>query len=1847
MANTNIKAIFKISLFLCCLINFINGQTPVKWMIYDHSQNFVEEEFKNTAQQRTFALQFDESKSKPFYAKATVTPLNGDPTPVLCFSNKDQNCLSDRQALVRRTDGKPIVLYAKREQIQNQDQEFYVQVTCPNTGCSYKVRFDGEQSATIDPNTVYSYLVTNHNREMIFEVYGTAEEGSFLTIGLEGSSTATISVDGLEKYPYAFDNGKILTYPLDNGQSPENASLMSKFTIKNANIGELLTLSVHVVTNSIAEENFLYPNGPVVMGTLDKTEGYYTEECFPITLFTSDKYKNINKYYLTGTIHSKYALFWMADENGMWMEETETEINDGHLSYFVQTNGKVRSICFEFSYEESVHMDNVAYSISILEPTTLEDTYNFYLPQTNGQFYRRMLQKGGMAVFHPGIIQNSDKKYTYNLYNRKGVAEMYIGKCPRYPECKFTLEQLPELINPKRTNKMTVYDTTVEKSGTMEALDASSNVMIVYCRDDDNEEKGFCEFETSIFTQPQTITLIENEKFSKYVVKGDTGSFKIDLKGGVQIQRLTVDIMIFSGDVSFNVKEDKNKLNAGKLGDEDIDLNYFKYYLSNKIFFHFNFAQLKLYDLEIEFKAELNSFFTIQYGMHSFNLNQLQENIPSDESYLVQIDPTSSEKAKTVLLSNYRYKMEKPFLANFFALNCEFQVTRGENEITFFDGYAQEIISSNSQGYKSENYEYKIKIIEPDLSNYNHKMCMLYVSGYETQDDKMLNEIVIGENVNQQVIFDENFKSVRFLYPESDPTKDLALYINVIDKAIYRVRVYINNREDKLLRDITVTRSQIYYIAGDELPIFCELDCLCNIIVQVDWTDTVAAMPKTNPMIEVTVRQILNTPSYLQKGIAKKDFTCGDRFYYLYTDIGKNEAGEVSVNFLRDFGNVWGKVVRKDQTSIDEGANWRGIYRMPSDDWQDGLPYNGYIKKFSVGVEQTQDCIEGCYLLLSIRVSQIGDYVDDYKFYPFTIITRITPNNHAYTDIPKVVIQVDEYVIGNVDLAENERIYEFYQVWLPHDSYMVQFDWQSEIAGLYINIGDTRPTTKNADFKLLPPGRDSILSIDKFDILEKAKNRRIKIPYENSIQDLSLTIGIWTDKLDSVDTEVYSLKVHQPNEDEEIDIMEVNTDQKLLCSPRFINDDQYRCLFMITFDDEDVFLEMPLLVYGQSLNHSAITHTYASFIERDYYDKFDVNALRSNIPTSETAKYNTLRDDVEYIYTTLNPEDAGDKKYYLYVSVVADREYDIMIMTSLPMYNVISPTDHEFYPNPSTEQLLSVQGERLRLKFFTSSSIIVNIVTLGGEADIKWSRDNENVYNLRGRGDRLSLTSGETNDEIVITRRKTSTDSSYLDDAGFVFYVSYFIRDPKLNFDNVEYGKSIEISYRQTDLPVILYSKIGTFNNDISIAFTFKDSNIDTEGEYNYSPFMVRGALAKESTVYKAKLNPELAPSLEKTIYGSYDMALKTAQVFFPDDFIQSLNLKESDNPTLYLSIEKSVKTTDKKYQKFNVETQFSKINDGVIPVEKTFNYGRFGGYYVNYYRLKVDLRCPIMKIELAFNSENLDFSLSTGISRTNNSAMITKTEKERGRTLLTVKPISGKEVLFLNFFQKDRFAEYDLALNNYVFKYVNIKDEKNFTEYRILDNNSELTINEEGIKDSNETKITCTFNKIDIEKGKANVTYFFKVVDNETHIYGESYETIAVMESPFYTVYKRNPEDSNGKITLTAQGILSNWVYLQVIAQIQQDTVLEYVAYKGRYNLRPPKEGYNDGNSSGIDTSVFLIVGGILLLLIIGLVVIVFIFQQRNKSLLNQVKHVSFQQNANSGNADPNLLLQKSQQSQ
>ena len=183
-----------------------------------------------------------------------------------------------------------------------------------------------------------------------------------------------------------------------------------------------------------------------------------------------------------------------------------------------------------------------------------------------------------------------------------------------------------------------------------------------------------------------------------------------------------------------------------------------------------------------------------------------------------------------------------------------------------------------------------------------------------------------------------------------------------------------------------------------------------------------------------------------------------------------------------------------------------------------------------------------------------------------------------------------------MNFSINERISHFYEVWLPHDSDTVEFDWQSSVAGLYVNLGGNRPTTRNAHFNLIPSGKDTILTLTKSSIIDKAKEVNIKLPNEKSLQDVSLVIGVWTDKTDSIDTELYSLRVHQPETGtNKLDIFPINTDQKIQCTPTAISSNEFRCLFVVLYDDEDVTLFTPLLAYGASTNNGALTYIYANY----------------------------------------------------------------------------------------------------------------------------------------------------------------------------------------------------------------------------------------------------------------------------------------------------------------------------------------------------------------------------------------------------------------------------------------------------------------------------------------------------------------------------------------------------------------------------------------------------------------------------------------------------------------------------
>ena len=144
---------------------------------------------------------------------------------------------------------------------------------------------------------------------------------------------------------------------------------------------------------------------------------------------------------------------------------------------------------------------------------------------------------------------------------------------------------------------------------------------------------------------------------------------------------------------------------------------------------------------------------------------------------------------------------------------------------------------------------------------------------------------------------------------------------------------------------------------------------------------------------------------------------------------------------------------------------------------------------------------------------------------------------------------------------------------------------------------------------------------------------------------------------------------------------------------------------------------------------------------------------------------------------------------------------------------------------------------------------------------------------------------------------------------------------------------------------------------------------------------------------------------------------------------------------------------------------------------------------------------------------------------------------------------------------------------------------------------------------------------------------------------------TIAVTESPNVVYYKKNPEvgieGDYDKISMKIEGNLSNWASINIIAQIQQNNIIEYSAYNALMNIRPDpnkkddEEKKEDNKKESPDNTVlFGVIGGVLGVIVIVLIIVIIYFQIKNRNLMNQVKHVSFQKT--NANVDPNLLLQK-----
>ena len=181
--------------------------------------------------------------------------------------------------------------------------------------------------------------------------------------------------------------------------------------------------------------------------------------------------------------------------------------------------------------------------------------------------------------------------------------------------------------------------------------------------------------------------------------------------------------------------------------------------------------------------------------------------------------------------------------------------------------------------------------------------------------------------------------------------------------------------------------------------------------------------------------------------------------------------------------------------------------------------------------EETNKCDDGCYLLLTLKTSIESEKYFDFREHPFNIIIHTSTSEPDKDTSPIINIPLNEYIIGNINVNE----IEYYTTYFTHDAENILVDFQSKWVNFYIKVGmNDKPSLTDKDFHFESFGDDTIFEITKTDFLKKCKERGIDIPYENSLLGLGMTVGIWTNKTDSLYTTVYTIKVNLPFHENEV-----------------------------------------------------------------------------------------------------------------------------------------------------------------------------------------------------------------------------------------------------------------------------------------------------------------------------------------------------------------------------------------------------------------------------------------------------------------------------------------------------------------------------------------------------------------------------------------------------------------------------------------------------------------------------------------------------------------------------------------
>ena len=1780
------------------------------------------------------------------YIKATVSTKGRKNQYVILADS--QNCETGRKLLGMQPYG-PINIFINKNQLV-MSQSLYLCVKCIEDPCNYDVQLTFEDSPKLKIGEQYSYYINTTNTNIQFELEKntpSTTDNIIYNLWIKGENVASNVEGGSEVKKYEFSHGNIYVIT-------KNENVKSYKVIVRGYDGDYITIGSIEIKNGVAPD--LQVNDNEVMGVLSKSENI-KEICFPQKrlpeIQSSDEI-----VYINGIVFSK-KLTTYYKENDAIDQYSYKNITDGNIIegiYFDDYANQNKLYCVAFANDEK--KNEVVFSVQL--SSNKHNIYNqlIYPPQYPGVIYPHFLLKGEIGLFQGMKPRTGATEINLNMKALMGFPDMLYDSCQTYPDCIYDDAKLSDVVDPHHSNRMSVYSFYLKDEKEITPISAFQPLMIVKCREGPkykNKTADYCIFETAIFTNKDRLKLKETETFSQFLLTKESDLYTVDFEHEDGVNKVYLDLIVFSGDVRF------------KIDDQISDKAAHKYFLANKIFYSIDAKELQKYNkkkIDFSVVAEKNSFYVISYQLVKAgeeNLNIRESGVNYVESIAIEDSTSGKDSVKYIYLQNIRTDVGAPFLASFYSKNCKFIVTRYDDPqnpkpIETFGQFAQVIIRDNDDAYYNDKYAFEIKALSHDVSFYDNKLCMVYVSGLELENKNTGGQrtISLSEGVPHSYIFTKEYTSISYSYHLSDTSNPVVIDFNLIDKSTFKVEILFNYFSYK---NVTIFRNQQLFIYSSELKNRCDKDEVCSINVFIRLEDPKQVNTVTK-RFETTISQVNGAPTYLGKNVLRQDFLIGDIPKFFYLDIGKREGGDITINYKRGSGNIYASIVKKDELTEIEKADWRGIYKFPRT-MENSLRYEAYLKKIIIDPENTDNCDQGCYVLITVQSSNIRDlnYTDEKNSTipsRITIIPRIIQSYlEKYEDLPSVIIPLNEYIIGNIEtIGKNENLYYFYSVMLPFESEYLNIDWQADSPAILINCGPEKPLLEKHDFIFNSSQYDTILSLKKQTLLDKCNKKGMNV---NSLKFLNISLAIYTKKIDTLYTSVYAFKLFMPptykteveNEKIAFELIHIRSDQKVQCDPGSNN----VCLFAVIFDEGDI--SSNLIVHPKAHDDGVEVTFMGDLVNSTEIERNNITYIVENMPKME-GKYHS--NERNYIYY----ENIPKGKCLLFL-VQVDRHSIIDVLSS-------TSKDYYFVPNPSTAQIFNVPAQKqLHLNFQTTQDLLINIVCVSGEGFFSWEEENRK-YHLSGFGDRLTLTSGTNNYEHLLSNLIAEANQyqwNKLDNSGFVFYITYYPRNPEYSIDQVKAGRSTEFNYRDMKFPLNFYTPIK--EKDITVSFNFYNfysKSQDTSViQYNGPLFKIWSNIITDEEAYYARIDKTYKPNYwNYSVNGTVDGPFGSLYLSFE----QLQSFKHTDNIpySLYFTIEMA----DNKRFDFNgasmevsILREQTNLDSKLFAPENVYLNGKLGNNELldlHYFRhkLKTDINNPYMLIEFAANSKEVKWFVSTK-EFANDADKDTKAETEfeeeetvekNGKISLIFRAPLEKVVnnsLYLIVYNEKGSSSNKInpQLCNYVFKYMNAPSKDSLYNFYLRNPKVELTKTEKDYKLSFERAL-------DISE-EDSITYYVKAIYKDSIIKGEKMDSIAISESNGTYLQAFNVSTPEGsKVYLNLKNVDKEVACIKVLAKGTSNTVNIYSLYDvvsvNNYEKKASEgTGRRNRRRGGANIGLVILVSILVTLVVAAIIIVVFVFffNQKNKDLMEKVNTISFSDEDQNKNllANPDNAIQ------